>query len=155
MHKYLKIATKYAQGHVYDDFLEYHLCAVIARGGNIVSVGFNKRNTNSFVEHYTDKIRGPGRDYSLSTHAEMDAVVIGRSKTDLRGCKIFVARIRKPGGASVVGLARPCEICENILYAYGIRRAYYTIDDNNYGVMRVKHRDNPVAVDDKEVFVGE
>jgi deoxycytidylate deaminase len=152
MHKYLKIATKNALAYEYDDHLEYHLCAVIARGGNIMSIGYNKRNTNGFVEHYTDKVRGTGRSYSLSTHAEMDAVAQARSKSDLRGCKIYVARIRKPDQKSVVGLARPCSICQNILHAYGIRRAYYTIDDDNYGVMRVVQRDVPMS--NEEIRTG-
>lgn len=156
MQKYLKLAIKNAKAHTFDDHMEYFLCAVIVRGGNVLSVGFNKRQTNGFVEHYTDQVRGGGRDYCLSTHAEMDAVAQARSKTDLRGCKIYVARIRKPGNPTGhdIGLARPCEICQNLLYAYGIRKAYYTIDDNNYGVMKVVHRDHPDA-EDKEFFVGE
>lgn len=156
MQKYLKAAIKHAQNHEYDPFMEYKLCAIIARGGTILSVGFNRRQTNAFVEHYTDRIKGPCRDYSMSTHAEMDAVMSVRAKTDLRGCKIYVARIRPPGNLQghEVGLARPCEICQNVLFSYGIRRAFYTIDDNNYGVMKVLHRDQPIA-DDETIFVGD
>jgi pyrimidine deaminase RibD-like protein len=139
MHQYLKFAIKQAQNHEYDHNLEYKLCAVIVRGGNVISIGFNQRKTNAFVEHYTDKIRGGGRNYCLSTHAEMHAVALARASTDLRGCKIFVARIRpaeSPTGSST-GLSRPCPICINVLNAYGIKKAYYTIDDLNYGVMKI------------------
>jgi len=140
MHKHLKTAIKYAKAHKFDEGLEYHLCAVIVRGGSVISVGYNKHNTNGFVEYYADQVKGSGRDYCLSTHAEMAAVTLARSKTDLNGCKIFVIRLRSPGAKGEVGLARPCAICENMLYNYGIRRAYYSIDDYNYGVMTItKH----------------
>lgn len=133
MLKYLKIAEKFALEHDYDDPLEYYLCAVIVRGGGIVSVGYNKKSTNGFVEHFADLVRGE-RDYCLSTHAEMDAVLKARGKTDLRGCKLYVVRIKPSGG---LGMAKPCEICQHIMYNYGIRRAYYSIDDEEYGVMKV------------------
>lgn len=90
MNKFFRIALQNAMEHDYSD-LEYHLCAVIVKGGSVISVGFNKRNTNGFVEHYTDLARGQ-RDWCMSTHAEMNAVLLARGKTDLRGAKIFVVR---------------------------------------------------------------
>ena len=149
MHKHLKTAIKLGQNHKYDHSMEYELCAVITRGGTLLSVGYNKAQTNAFVEHYTDVVKGPERNYSMSTHAEMDAVMSIRAKTDLRGCKIYVARIRPPGNldGEVLGLARPCSICQKILYAYGIRRAYYTIDDNNYGVMKIASQNESIEGD--------
>lgn len=134
MHKYLRMALDIASKNEYDDTLEYHLCAIIVRGGSIVSVGFNKRSHNSFVEHYMDVAKF-GRDWCCSTHAEMDAVLRARGKSDLRGCKIFVARRRKRDGQPA--MARPCEICQHVLYNYGIRRAYFTMDNESYGVMKV------------------
>lgn len=136
MLKHLKTAQKLAQEHEYDEGLEYFLCAVIVKGGNILSIGYNKKSTNGFVEHFADVARGQ-RDYCLSTHAEMDAVLAARAKIDLRGTKIYVVRIKASGG---LGMARPCFICQHMLYNYGIRRAYYSIDDDEYGVMKV---DNP------------
>lgn len=133
MLKHLKTAQKHALEHEYDEGLEYFLCALIVKGGNILSIGFNKKSTNGFVEHFADVARGQ-RDYCLSTHAEMDAVLSARAKIDLRGTKIYVVRIKVSGG---LGMAKPCEICEHVLYNYGIRRAYYSIDDDEYGVMKV------------------
>lgn len=147
MNKYLNLAIKHALEHEYDESMNFNLCAVVVRGGNVLSVGFNKRATNGFVEHYTDKIRGFGRGYALSTHAEMDAVSSVRSKVDLRGCKIFVARTNLYGNANQIGMARPCQICQNVLHSYGIKRAFYTIDNNNYGVMRVTSEEVPIEHD--------
>lgn len=140
MHKYLKIAANLASSHDYEECLDYRLCAVIVRGGNIISVGYNKKNTNGFVEHYTDKVRGNDRDYCLSTHAEMSSILAARNKTDLSGCKIFVARIRPPEARQRLGLAKPCAICRASLSAYKIKRAYYTIDDDTYGVMNIVNK---------------
>jgi len=148
MNKYLQLAINQAKAHEYEPNLDYKLCAVITRGGSILSIGFNQRKTNAFVEHYTDRTRGSERGYCLSTHAEMHSVTQIRAKTDLTGCKIYVARVRPTGtlAPTNVGMARPCKICENVLYSYGIKRAYYTIDDYNYGVMKID-RKNEIITD--------
>ena len=158
MNKYLRMAMSFACENKYDDALEYHLCAVIVRGGSVVSVGYNKKGTNSFVEHYGDLAKGE-RDWCLSTHAEMDAVLKARGKIDLRGCKIYVARRRKIDQACA--MARPCEICRHVLYNYGIRRAYYTISETDFGQMKIvnpastfnsrsSHIDKVIPVEDVE-----
>ena len=143
MHKFLNMAKQNAFAFDYDPYLEYHLCAIIVKGGKVLSVGYNKQATNSFVEHFTDRVRGM-RDYCLSTHAEMDAVLKARSKTDLRGSKIYVARVRRNGE---LGMARPCSICQTVLHSYGVKRAYYTISDNEYGVMHVKNPENDKTIE--------
>jgi len=152
MHKHLQLAMEYAKSHTYDDTLEYKLCAVIVSGGSVVSVGYNKRNTNAFVEHYADLARGGGRTYCMSTHAELDAILAVRSKIDLSGSKIYVARLRKHKGMEPIGMARPCPICERALFAYGIKRAYYTIDANYYGIMK-PNAEAPTSACDKIVRV--
>lgn len=133
MLKYLRLAEKFALEHEFDAALEYYLCAVLVRGGGVISVGYNKKATNGFVEHYADQVRGE-RNYCLSTHAEMDSILRARGKTNLRGTKIYVVRIKPSGG---LGMARPCEICQHILYNYGIKRAHYSITDSEYGVMKL------------------
>jgi len=136
MHRYLRLAMQYANEKQYSNQIDYHLCAIIVRGGSVISVGYNKHNTNAFVEHYADIARGRGRDFCLSTHAEQDAILKARNKVDLRGCKIFVARRLRLNGKP--GMARPCPICENALNSYGIRKAYYTINEHQFGKMIIK-----------------
>ena len=136
MHRYLRLAMQYANEKQYSNQIDYHLCAIIVRGGSVISVGYNKHNTNAFVEHYADIARGRGRDFCLSTHAEQDAILKARNKVDLRGCKIFVARRLRLNGKP--GMARPCPICENALNSYGIRKAYYTINEHQFGKMLIK-----------------
>lgn len=145
MHKFLKLAINSAMSHPYDENMTYCLCAVLVKGNSVVSIGYNKMATSGFVEHYADRVKGRMRDFHLSTHAEMDAILKVRSKTDLRGAKIYVARPRADGQ---VGMARPCEVCQHVLFSYGIKRAFYTISDNEYGVMRVV---DPFTSNDKIV----
>lgn len=134
LHKHLQTAMVLAESNTYDDVLDYHLAAIIVRGGSVVSVGYNKSNTNSFVEHFADRVKGK-RNFCVSTHAEMDAILRVRNKIDLTGCKIFVARKKLIDHSP--GMARPCAICEEVLRSYGIKRAFYTIDTEHYGIMTV------------------
>lgn len=136
MNRYLRMAIDQAYSHNYEENIDHAHCAILVKGGSVISIGFNKPNTNSFVEYYTDKVRGNNRNYCLSTHAEQAAILEVRSKIDLSNCKIYVARIRPPASPNgKLGMSRPCAICERVLLAYGIRKAYYTIDDDHYGIM--------------------
>jgi deoxycytidylate deaminase len=105
--------------------LEYNLAAVLVSGGRILSIGYNKAGHRGLVEAYK-------HHPWANIHAEVDAVLQVRRKIDLTGSKIYVARSRDDGS---VGHARPCDMCQAILKAYGIKRAYYTIDETSYGVM--------------------
>jgi len=129
------MAIKKAREHKYDDWVDYRLCAILVKGGKVLSIGYNQRQTNAFCERYTDFVKGPNREFNISTHAEMHAVDQVRQKTDLKGCKIFVARILKNDEPAI---SRPCCICQYVLYAHGIRKAYYTIGNDEYGVMNIK-----------------
>lgn len=48
------------------------------------------------------------------------------------GAVIYVARLKRDGSR---GLAKPCQNCERILRSRGVVRVYYTIADNEYGVL--------------------
>lgn len=141
MHKFLQKALKLIDQHEYDAKIEFRLCAIIVRGGSIISIGYNDYDkVNGFVRHYTDKVRAEIKSNRNchSAHAEMVAVNQARAKTDLRGCKVFVAR-RSPTGSA---MSRPCPICQKVLYEYGIKTAYYTINENEYGVMKIVDSNN-------------
>lgn len=141
------MAVDRALEHDYEENIDYSLCAVLVQGGSVISVGFNNLNTNGFMEHFATKVKGH-RNFCLSMHAECHAVYQARSKTDLRGAKIYVARIRPPKSLNgKVGNARPCEVCQYVLGRYGIKKAYYTISDYEYGVMNVsKMNDHTVSI---------
>jgi len=134
MNKYLDLAQTCALQHEYDQGVDYRLCAVLVKGGKVISIGYNRSTTGSQVEYFTDMARGCGRDYSLSTHAEMDCVFRLKGKVNLKRAKIYVVRVLRNGEFA---MSKPCIICQHVLYNYGIKRAFYTIDNDNFGVLKV------------------
>jgi deoxycytidylate deaminase len=139
MHKYLEKAMDLCLSHDYDESLNFHHCAMIVRGGNILSVGFNSSKTSGFVEYYADLARGYGRSYCLSTHAEMAAILKVRKKTDLTNCTMYVVRRSFLESKDLYAMSRPCTICSLILPRFGIKKCYYSMDNNTYGMMCACH----------------
>lgn len=72
----------------------------------------------------------PGRGKRL--HAEMHACQ-GLADAELRGAHVYVARLTP---ADTVALARPCPECLQFLSAQGVRKIYYTVSADHYGVLR-------------------
>lgn len=120
MLKHLRYAYEQAKDHEFDPYLEYNLCAVIVRGGNVLSVGFNRQGWNPLSEFYRVEKR------ACNIHAEIDAITSKRNRVRFEDSKIYIVRLKRNGS---VGSAKPCEMCQHVLYNYGIKRAYYTIDD--------------------------
>lgn len=50
------------------------------------------------------------------------------------GSEVYVARVLRCGSFA---LSRPCARCQAAMRARGVRRAYYSISDNEYGVMQL------------------
>ncbi len=128
MNKFLKLAEAFAKEHEYNAYLDYRLCAIIVKGGKVISVGFNHHGCTGLTRRYRNK------EHVISTHAEVEAVQIARKKTRLEGSKIYVVRIRKDG---TFGNAQPCDMCMSILWNYGVSKCIYTIDNNSEGRMKV------------------
>jgi deoxycytidylate deaminase len=126
--KHLRTAYDLARKHKFDPYLEYNLCAVIVRGGNVLSVGYNNQGWNPLSERY--KVQR----HACNIHAEIDAVISKRNKVDFNGAKIYIVRLKRD---ATVGNAKPCQMCENVLIAYGIKKAIYSISTNEYGILRL------------------
>ena len=77
------------------------------------------------------------KDYACTIHAEIDAIMSGRKKIRFEGSKIYVVRVKSDG---TVGNAKPCEMCEHVLFNYGIKRVYHTTDEFPYvGSFKLKN----------------
>ena len=50
-----------------------------------------------------------------------------------KGSIVFVCRVKK--GDNSYAMARPCANCQRRLASKGVVKVYYTINDNEYGVM--------------------
>lgn len=108
--KYFELAAQVAS--LKDDFRTHRIGAVGLRSDGALVCASN----------------GPVRKSPLSIHhAEMRLV----RKLDYYGT-VFVARRRADGNW---GLARPCVDCQRILRSRRVRRVYYTVGPEEYGVL--------------------
>lgn len=127
MNKKFKFALKRSKNHNFEK--EYRLCALIIKGGKIVSIGFNNNKYHSIIDKYNNK------DYPITLHAEMNAILKARAKgINIKGSKMLVLRLLSDGS---VAIAKPCEVCQRIIKDYGIKRVKYTINNNNIGLLKV------------------
>jgi len=93
--------------------------AVISKKSPI-SVGFNVIRTHPLYSN-------PDTMATISIHAEMRALL--SAWFDASGCDIYVYRELDNGSPA---LARPCNICYNVLKDRGIKKIYYTTDSPPY-----------------------
>jgi deoxycytidylate deaminase len=102
----LKIAAK-------SDHPFYRMGAVLVKGNRVISIGLNKHKTNP------NQLSHHGAGYAGSIHAELDAMISNNTV----GCDLYVARIMANGTA---GMAKPCQNCMKLCYAYGIKKVFFT-----------------------------
>jgi dCMP deaminase len=112
-----RIASKTA---LKSPFSQHRVGAVIVKNGRVLSTGYNELR-------YTRELK------KLSVHAEEAAILEllkSRRQSSLVGADLYVTRIT-PGNR--VGLAKPCDRCQKLIQATGIRRVFYTTngDYNN------------------------
>ncbi len=113
---------KLAENHPYED-LDYRHAAVLAKGGRILSRGWNSKKTHPHA---------PYRHGLRTIHAEVSALLFfnvlrrrpGR-ENDFRNYTMYVARLSASGPA----ISRPCEFCREVLQECGITRIMYTIEE--------------------------
>lgn len=96
---------------------------MIVSAGRVLGVGVNRyRNHPSKVMSLD----------GVSYHAEEVAI---RRAGSVVGATIYVARMTRSG---YIGMAKPCERCQELLDEHGIRTAVWTTP-TGWGKMRVSH----------------
>jgi deoxycytidylate deaminase len=97
------------------DHPHQQLGCVIVKGNKVLSIGYNKLKTHpiSCTPYQT-------------IHAEMDAVI--KAGRECEGAVAYVYREHKDKNRSLA-LARPCSACQKVLYAAGIKRVYFTVNE--------------------------
>lgn len=115
--------------------LTAHLVAVIVKGGAVIGWASNTPKLNVYT------VRNAVNPDCSSTHAEVRAIFKARKKSDLRGCRMYVARVTKENLArdqrARIGLAKPCAACMKTIADYGIKRVVYTIGPRSFGTLCV------------------
>lgn len=132
--RFLNLAIKQCKSHEFDSAMEFTLCAVLVKGGRVLSIGFNRSG-------YSAKMTGhKHHDGVCSVHAEVDALLKARM-CDVTDATIYVARFRKKGD---LGMAKPCPMCQSILHEAGVKTAFFTLpgSDNSFGTLDLRERPN-------------
>lgn len=105
-------------------FLKHRVGAVIMKGNRVLSTGFNSIRYN--------------RETRLSTlHSEAAAItkmVKAHRMAELVGSTMYVTRFTKAG---TVSCAKPCQPCEELIRAVGIKRVFYTDFDGSTKEMKL------------------
>ncbi len=110
MTKAMRSASKEA---LKSSFKQHRVGAVIVKGGNILSTGYNQLRPSKLLQTNT-------------LHAEAAAILKLLKEhrlEDLSGATLYVTRFTKGGK---VGMARPCPECESLIRSVGISRVYFT-----------------------------
>lgn len=105
----------------------YRLGSVVIQRRKILARAFNtdKTHTLTNTDMYAEKWKG--------IHAEI-AACLKVSKSQLEHADVYVVRIMKNGA---MAMSRPCHICKAVLSRFGIQRVFYSISDDEYGVMEL------------------
>ena len=104
---------------------KFRLGAVlVSPKGHVVSKGYNSYKTHPLLSKHTEW------PYLC---AETCALI----RYGLDNCMdhtLYVCRCGRNGG---LRMAKPCEVCQWFIKEAGIKRVYYSIDDNSYGTMEI------------------
>jgi deoxycytidylate deaminase len=97
--------------------IKHKLAAFIIKGGTIRATGYNKRS------------------FDGSIHAEIDAIRKMRfQKGGSQGCDLYVYRFHADGGYA---LAKPCVPCMEKIIEVGIKRVFYSDNDNEMRMINI------------------
>jgi deoxycytidylate deaminase len=112
--RYLALAANLARS---SEVPRYKHGAIIVKGGRIVSTGINKIRNHPTVFGSSPKLLIKSEAH---IHAEADAI---RKVSELKGAKIYVARVNRSGQ---VRFSRPCDMCYRAIVKSGIRKVCHT-----------------------------
>jgi deoxycytidylate deaminase len=102
--------------------------AVLVRGGAIIKQGYNKPSYRAFTDRFRVMV-------GKLLHAEMDCVLnLPRGLTE--GSDIYVVRLSKAGD---LVLSYPCRQCVAGLKFVGIRRVYFSVDNETIGMIKLQN----------------
>lgn len=122
--RFLNIAAKNAMESTFDRFRHG---AVLVKGGSVISTATNKNQYCSFANRFRTL---PGIP---TIHAELGCI-LGIAREITNNAILYVVRI---GFDNTFRLSKPCEMCEQCLSFVGVRRVYYSTNENEIGVMKL------------------
>ena len=123
--KFIQLAGRWAA----NSSDEFPIGAVLVRGRNLVSTGWNQ----GCKTHPTQFRMYPQRP-GTGLHAEVHALRALRPY-DVAGTDLYVCRL-KPTGS--YGLAMPCSKCMGVLKDYSVRRVFFSHEKDDIGLYLIR-----------------
>lgn len=112
--KYIGKALKAAYKGQHD---QHQHGSILVKDNKILAIGFNKRKSHPLM--------GPIKHI----HSEVDTIIQCNSKRiDIPGSILFNGRVTKTG---IIGMSKPCSICEMVLRNAGVVKVFYTDSEGN------------------------
>ena len=123
--RYVGLAKKLANSSMCPD---HRHGAVLVRGGSVINWSTNRNR----VQRWAQKFRAHGCGHATH-HAELGAILgVAREKT--QGADVYVVRVNKRDNLL---LSKPCPMCEEVLRHVGVKRVFYSVDDDTIECYRV------------------
>lgn len=122
--RYFNIAKKESRKAKNED---YKHGAVLVRGGSVINSSYNMSIPSKFADRH--KIH----DGIATRHAEVN-VVLGIDRSMTVNAVVYVVRVSRGGNFR---LSKPCAMCLSIMKFVGIKRVYYSISNDEYGVIKL------------------
>ncbi len=122
-----QLAKKLASTSTYGNFR--HGAVLIGSGNSILGVGVNNDKYSSVGAKFRSENKG-----NSTYHAEI-ASIMNISRNVTKGSTIFVARAAK--GSNEDRMSKPCHMCHEVLKAQGVKKVYYTIDNDHIGFYKI------------------
>ena len=95
--------------------------AVLVRGGSVINWSINRNR----VQRWAQKFRAHGCGHATH-HAELGAI-LGGAREKTQGADVYVVRVNKRDNLL---LSKPCPMCEEVLRHVGVKRVFYSVDDD-------------------------
>lgn len=124
-HRFVESAKRTAEESTFPD---YRHGALLVRGGSILNSAYNKNSRIGWANRFRSKACG-----HATHHAELGAI-LGVDRTKTSGSDIYVVRIGRTGELK---MSKPCQMCQQVLTHMGIKRVYYSIDEENVGCIKL------------------
>jgi len=125
---FFQLAKKLAGYSTYGNFR--HGAVLIGGGSSFLGFGVNNEKYCSVGAKYRPDHKGQS-----TYHAEI-ASIIGLERSITKGSTIYVARTAKGTGED--RMSKPCPMCHEVLKAQGVKKVYYTIDNDTIGFYKIK-----------------
>lgn len=111
----------------------HRLAAAIVYKNRIISYGFNSYKSSLFQRKFSS------RKERVFLHAETSAIKNALRFVDpdfLGKCKLLVCRASMRNRKLQWAMAKPCSGCEKAISTFGIKKVYYTLDNNRIETVR-------------------